>query len=135
MQYTNMNIVNTAPPNYEKIVAYLGEDKNAVYCYGDTIYNPHLREITPDVEVHEQVHSKQQGNNPEAWYNKYLTSGEFRLSQEIEAYGEQYKFVKPLLTNKLRMWIKDNMARALSSKTYGNMITYRDAERAIRNYE
>lgn len=134
-QVTNMKISTDYPPNYRDLFDKFGEDKNTVYCYGDTIYNPHGRNITPDIEIHEQVHSKQQGNNPELWYYNYITSGDFRLKQEIEAYGEQYKFVKPHLTARLKMWAKDNMATALSSKSYGNIITYREAEKAIRNYE
>lgn len=130
-----MKISNEFPPNYIELFDAFGEDTNAIYCYGDTIYNPHGKTITPDIEIHEQVHSKQQGDNPKLWYYNYITSGDFRLAQEIEAYGEQYKFVKPHLNAKLREWAKDNMAKALSSKSYGNIISYRKAEQAIRNYE
>lgn len=134
-QITDLKISNEFPPNYRDIVMLLGECKDAIYCYGDTIYNPYKRDITPDIEIHEQVHSKQQGDNPDMWYNKYLTSGDFRLSQEIEAYGEQYHFVKGLLPAKLREWAKDNMAKALSSPAYGNLLSYREAEQAIRRYK
>ena len=134
-QITTMKISTKFPPNYRELFDKFGEDKNAVYCYGDTIYNPNGRDITPDVEIHEQVHSVQQGNSPELWYYKYLTSADFRLSQEIEAYGEQYKFASPHLTAKLKMWLKDNLAKALSSETYGSIISYREAERAIRKYK
>lgn len=129
-----MKISKDRPPNFRAIVDALGESKNAIYCYGDTIYNPNGRDVTPDIEIHEQVHSKQQGDQPEIWYYKYLNDGNFRLQQEIEAYGTQYAFVKPHVHGKLREWIKDNMAQALSSGDYGNLISHREAEQAIRQF-
>lgn len=132
---TNLKISTDYPPNYMDIVSILGEDKNAVYCYGDTIYNPNNRTITADVEIHEEVHSKQQGDTPEIWYYKYLHEPQFRLGQEIEAYGVQYAFAKQFAQGSLLEWLKDKMAMALSSETYGNIISYRDAEQAIRNYK
>lgn len=132
---TDMKISKSFPPNYRAIVEALGECENAIYCYGDTIYNPHGRDITPDIEIHEQVHSRQQGPQPEIWYYKYLTDGEFRLEQEIEAYGTQWAFVKDQpIPAKIKQWAKDSMAKALSGKEYGNLINHREAEQAIRHF-
>ena len=44
-----MNIVNGRPPNFAKIAAAfeLRRWPGAIFCYGDTIYNPSGAEITP----------------------------------------------------------------------------------------
>ncbi len=130
-----MKIVNTLPPNYEILSLYLNPPDHAVYCYGDTIYNPSGKKLTPDIEHHESIHSKQQGDDVDGWYTKYLQDKEFRLKQEISAYGEQYNFIKEHIQNsKLLKWGLEKMAEALSSEAYGNLLSYGEAESKIRNY-
>lgn len=95
-----MIIKNENPPNLEKIKEILEiRDAKMIFCWGDVIYNPHKLSIADHLIIHEQKHSDQQGNNPQEWWNKYLEDKDFRLSQELEAYREQYKFAKK--------WIKD----------------------------
>lgn len=127
-----MKTVETYPPNYQDIVDGLGDVTGAVFCYGDTIHNPFKRDITPDIEVHEQVHSKQQGDFPEVWYYKYLNDKDFRLEQEIEAYAAQYAFIKKHMSGSLLKWGLDNMAQALSGESYGNLLSHNDAVCKIR---
>lgn len=127
-----MKISEKYPPNYDEIVQALGKVDGAVFCYGDTIYNPFKRNITPDIEVHEAVHMKQQGNMPEVWYMKYLYDPKFRLEQEIQAYGEQYAFIKKYMKGDLLAWGLEKMAQALSGKEYGNLLSYNEAEAKIR---
>ena len=139
------------PPNYDVIKQLLAPTDDALYCYGDTIYNPTKRKILPDVMHHEAVHARQQGSNPDQWWYDYLTDKDFRLSQEIEAYGEQYLFAQKhieaqaaeaakegkVLTvgrKKLLSWALESMAKALSGAAYGNLISYGEAESKIRNY-
>jgi len=130
-----MKIKNELPPNYSEIISVLPRDMNAVFCYGDTLYNPFNRKITPDVEVHEQVHSKQQGDSPEMWYNKYLYDKDFRLRQEVEAYGTQYAFAKKFVRNKeILKWAKEKMVEALSSKAYGKLVTQKKARKLIETF-
>lgn len=146
-----MEIKNEYPPNYELIKLALNPPPHTVFCYGETIYNPSGREIPPDLEHHEAVHSRQQAGYPDAWWAKYLTDADFRLSQELEAYGEQYLFAKELIEaqaeeaakqgkvlsagkTRLLKWALEGMASALSSETYGTLITYGEAESKIRNY-
>lgn len=130
-----MKIVETYPPNYDLIVSALGDTGRAIFCYGDTLYNPTKRPISPDIEFHEEIHSRQQGDHPDAWYAQYLTDGAFRLAQEIEAYGEQYLFAKQhVKETKLIRWALESMALALSGKEYGSLISYGAAESKIRNY-
>ncbi len=131
-----MKIVNEFPPNFtniEFVFPNLREHK-PIFAYGDTIYNPYEIEVGKDLEIHEEVHSKQQGDDPETWWNKYLTDTEFRLSQEIEAYGTQYAFAKKYVNRKLSDWLKDKLAKALSGKLYGELLSFQEAESKIRNY-
>ena len=129
-----MKIKEENPPNINEILKYLTPNYGVIYCYGDTIYNPDKVNITADLVAHEQVHTRQQGVAIDAWWYKYLIDSEFRLSQELEAYGEQYKFVKEKTSGKLREYILDRMAQALSGETYGNLLNFAQAKSKIRNY-
>lgn len=131
-----MKVENLYPPNIDLIrLSDLKPNETILFCYGDTIYNPNNIKILPDVEYHEAVHIKQQGENKDLWWSRYLTEKQFRLEQEIEAYGEQYKFNKKFIkNNKLLKWRLEKMAQALSSETYGNLLNYFQAESKIRNY-
>ena len=95
-----MEIVFDNPPNIKAIqqVLEIGDAK-MIFCYGNVIYNPYKLEIADHLKIHELVHSGQQGNNPEKWWERYLKDSEFRLNQELEAYQRQYDFAK--------QWIKD----------------------------
>ena len=131
-----MKITTDFPPNYANIVIAIPEVQNGkpIFCYGDTIYNPHKIEITKDLEAHEEVHRRQQGNNPDLWWEKYLQDPEFRLRQELEAYGIQYASVREFVHGRLREWVLDNIATALSGALYGNLLTFAEARSKVRNY-
>ena len=147
-----MEIETTYPPNFDLIKTFLpavAEDKHAIFCYGKKIYNPHSVAVTPDRELHEAVHAEQQGKDPDAWYQKYLTDPEFRLKQELEAYGRQYSFIKKnynemedearkrqktVHASKAVEWGLEKMAEALASDTYGKMLNHNEARSKIRNF-
>jgi len=135
-----MQVKNETPPNYSEIIAALPavkEDTNAIFCYGNTIHNPRGRELTPDLIHHEKVHMRQQAlyTSPDIWWRKYLSCPAFRLSQEMEAYGEQYLFAKRLgARGKLLEWVLEDVSRAVSSPTYGSLISWNEAKSKIRNY-
>lgn len=131
-----MKISKQYPPNYNDIYVRFPavEVLKPIFCYGDTIYNPFDVVITPDLEVHEAVHMRQQGELPDVWWYKYFTDDTFRLQQELEAYGEQYAFIKPHMRGKMLEWGLDNMASALSGELYGRLMTYGEARSKIRNY-
>ena len=90
-----MKIVNEKPPIFDKIVkAGMSPSLDStIFTYGDTIYNPSGRPIPDHLIAHEARHFKQQGNDPAAWWDKYLVDKEFRFEQEAEAYANQYKFL------------------------------------------
>lgn len=81
--------------------------------------------------AHEMTHVKQQKSSQIYaiwWWIKYLTIKEFRLSQEIEAYRNQYKsYCLSIKDRNLRLNYLMNLAMFLSSPMYGNMIPYNKA--------
>jgi len=131
-----MKIINRLPPHYSEIKAVLNPPKDAIFCYGDTIYNPSGGIVWPDLEFHEHCHEIQQGDNPDKWWMLYLSNSVFRQQEEIQAYSAQYTFLK----EKIKMTNKDlkqalfEMAQVLSGD-YKLDLTYQEAENLIRNYE
>lgn len=141
MAVTQMIIKEEYPPNYLDIVKVFGDvsERKPVFCYGDIIYNPFKSEVTPDLEIHEDTHRIQQGTAPDIWWEKYLTDTTFRLNQEIEAYAKQYQFACKLVDEikgpaTMKKAILESIAKSLSSDMYGNIISYSQAETAIRKY-
>ena len=131
-----MKISNDYPPLFDRIDAYFKIKENRYepfFCYGDTIYNPFNKKITDDVVVHESVHSVQQGADPAAWWNRYLSDGEFRLSQEVEAYKAQYKYIVANVPDRNHvaktLFI---MSLHLGGKMYGNIVAVSKAAALIK---
>lgn len=124
-----MKIVTDYPPNIEKIKEVFDfTGKVPCFTYGDTLYNPSGNPVSASLLAHEEVHVKQQGDDPESWWDRYLVDVPFRLEQEIEGYKAQYKEAKK--------WIKDRnelfryargLAHDLSSPMYGNIINSQEA--------
>lgn len=123
------------PPNYQLIKGFFPdlEAFDPIFCYGETIYNPFGREITPDLVAHETVHSKQQGHDPEAWWTRYGIDPAFRLSQEIPAYHAQYEVIKRNSRDReFLAWYLFQLAKSMSSSLYGNMVSQSEALGLIR---
>ena len=130
-----MKIAHELPPIYDSIIeAGMRPTAMAVYTYGDTIYNPSGRDIPPDVVHHEEVHEKQQeATGKDEWWGRYLEDPYFRISQEVEAYGAQYKFLcKTHKDRNQRNRILIHFARVLSSPTYGETIGTQAAMEMIK---
>ncbi len=131
-----MNITKAYPPNYERIIStfpYVKHDSSVIFTYGDTLYVPNGGEISQDLLTHEKTHTVQQGASPETWWDRYLVDTEFRLSQEVEAYRNQYKsFCKRIADRNKRFTYLHGLARDLSSEIYGGIITYQDATKRIK---
>lgn len=93
-----------------------------IFTFGDTIYT--FRELKNDELVHEQIHIKQhRGSKVFAlWFViKYTISRKVRLQSELEAYKAQYK-----VNGNLHL-----MAYCLSSKLYGNLVTFQEAKKLL----
>lgn len=93
-----MKILNEKPPEWIMtgcLNQFRIDASRTFWTYGDTIYNPGAIDIRPDIEAHEEQHCTQQTayeGGKDAWWREYLANPRFRLEQEAEAYGAQYKF-------------------------------------------
>lgn len=130
-----MNVINAYPPNIEKIRKAFPINKNTVFTYGDTIYAPTVNfKLSPDLQAHEQTHTIQQGPDPEAWWDRYISDTQFRLDQEIEAYRNQYRFYCKFVKGRNeRFNFLRTIAGDLSSPLYGNLIGFLDATERIKS--
>jgi hypothetical protein len=130
-----MKILREYPPIYEDIINYgMHPRQGTIFTYGDTIYNPDGIEIPEYLMIHEEVHSKQQGADPDAWWGRYLIDEYFRIEQETEAYAKQYDFMcKKVKDRNQRNRLLIDIAKIVSSPTYGNVITTSAAMIQIKN--
>ncbi len=129
-----MKIIHSPPPNWETIEKKFGIPFKAgvIVTYYPNVYC--VVEIPPDLEVHEAVHlSQQKAYGVEAWWARYLSDKEFRLSQEIEAYRTQYAWAQLHYGRQERRGLLKKCAKDLSGPVYGRIISYDDAEIAILN--
>lgn len=129
-----MKISHDYPPNIEAIrkVFDIKDRNDIVFTYGDTIHNPSKGKLTDSLIAHELVHTGQQALEPDKWWEKYLEDPAFRLSQEVEAYQEQYRFfISRYKDRNRRAVFLYKIASDLSGKMYGNMIEYRKAVELI----
>ena len=145
-----MRVLATYPPNWDKIKEAFpkAKEEQAVFCYKDVVHNPFGATITRDLEVHEAVHSGQQGKDPEAWWNRYISEPSFRVSQEIEAYGLQMYHLKTTKVEKevegrkvdmfiparVIKWYLEKIAQTLSGPLYGSVIDYHKAYTRVRYF-
>lgn len=130
-----MKIVDGFPPNISTIRQYITPPPDAVFAYGDIIYNPSGKDIPEDVLVHEQVHEKQMKNwLPDTWWLKYLLDKDFRKQAEVEAYSVQYRFVKERVPAKVAKLCLHDLASNLQ-KLYDLDITYWEASTLIRKFK
>lgn len=128
-----MKLVHEKPAIYQRLVDKFGInwDRGIIITYGDTVYCK--TSIPPDLVVHESVHVEQQKKmGVEIWWDKYIAEPKFRLEQEIEAYRTQYRFVCANAGRTIRRESQRNIARELSSSTYGSIISYQDALKIIQ---
>lgn len=133
-----MKIKNENPPILDKLRdAGIDPDiSRVIFTYGDTIYNPGNIQIPDYLIEHEKVHSIQQGDDPEKWWERYIYDPTFRINQEAEAYGKQCNFIfKKVKDRNKRNAILMDTARILSSPTYGSVIEQMDAFVLIKEYE
>ena len=128
-----MLIKNEFPPNIKEIKKYFNLPENVVFTYRNILYNPSGVLIDDFLHCHEFIHSQQQGDDPDDWWNKYFTDKHFRLDQELEAYRAQYQKVKLKINdrNGLHKYLF-NLAADLSSEMYGNLISFSVAMEKIK---
>lgn len=124
------------PPNYKQITAAIpavAKNKAIVFVYAPYIYSPAGIELRPDLKAHEEVHVTRQGDDPQAWWDKYLVDKDFRLREELAAYQVQYKFMEANYSREKRRAILSSIAKDLSGPMYGGIITKQQAIKLIKN--
>lgn len=133
-----MKISYSKPPIWDECVKAFGEEniKDAVFPYGDMLYNPSKGPVPDHLEVHEAVHMDQQQHDESVaaiWWKRYIADVPFRIEQEVEACQAQYKFICTKVKDKnARFRNLHILAQLLASPMYGNVISYMDALRKIR---
>ncbi len=123
------------PPNIELIKRRFTIHDGVVFTYGDTLYIPSGGVPTQDLIIHEETHAKQQKEfGVDEWWSFYFISDPFRTAMEIEAYQNQYKYLKSKIKdrNRLNRYLV-RLAQDLSSDIYGNILTFADAKQAIKS--
>lgn len=124
------------PPNWEKIQEVfpaVSWDKGLIVTWGDTYYCK--TPISDDLICHEETHTRQQGDDIQAWWDRYYIDSEFRLAQELEAYINQVKYIQShteITTRNERRAKINHIAELLSSDIYGNLISYDKALELIK---
>lgn len=127
-----MKVLTLFPPNYGAInKAFNIRGKPVIFTYGQTIFNPSRIKITPELMVHEEVHCRQQGSDPDTWWLDYIDNAEFRLREELEAHRAEYAFMRAQLDGKAVSRALHLIASRLCSPMYGGMIDYDEAARRI----
>ena len=95
-----MKVLTTFPPMYAEINKEFNvRGKPVIFTFADVIHNPSRITITPELMVHEEVHSQRQGDNPESWWADYLTDPEFRLAEELPAHQAEFAYLCGQLTD------------------------------------
>jgi len=130
------------PPNYKEVLAKFPfiKGKPVVFTYDDILYNPTGADISSDLKVHEETHSRQQKifrGGAKMWWKSYLFSPEFRLDQEAKAYRAQYCYIlvhsggQKNRGQQVRKAALIRFAEDLSGKIYGKICSYELALRLI----
>lgn len=113
------------------------DDDNILFTYGNIIFDPgnHSSKLSKSVIAHEETHTKQQAllRSPDEWWEKYFSDVEFRKSQELEAYANQYKHFCTTEKNRdIRAKYLTILAQFASSPLYKLDLEFREALSAIR---
>lgn len=121
------------PPCWDRAITELGATESTLFTFGDIIYVPSGMPPTPDLEVHENVHSLQQASGVDEWWNQYFRLEGFRYEQELAAYRAQFRYIKTVLKDRnAQMRFAVNIAGLLAGPMYGKIVDFHTALRAIR---
>jgi hypothetical protein len=147
-----MKIVNERPPIWSAACDMIGATpRNVLFCWGDTIFNPDNISVPEYLVVHEEVHKWQQlallppqerldeqsayDKAASLWWSRYIDDPWFRVQQEVEAYGTQYRFMcKRVKDRNARVRILMDIARSLSGPLYGRQVSHSKAMEMIKSY-
>lgn len=128
-----LEVVVALPPMFDEIDRAFGvAGKPVIFCWGRRIYNPTGGVVTPELQAHEGVHSRRQGDDPRGWWERYLVEPAMRLEEEVLAHqAEVAEFCRRHTDRNARVRYRAQVARRLSGPVYGRAISYPDALRRI----
>lgn len=135
-----MQILFEKPPNYDELKELFKLDKKTTtfFSYGDCVYSPDGKAPTADLIAHEETHLEQQGNDRTAakiWWMRYVADPAWRIEQEAEAYGAQYKFYCGRNKDKnYRFRYLNGLASHLAGPMYGKAVKHQEAIQKIKSY-
>jgi hypothetical protein len=130
---TNFRYSTEKPPMLEVCEKYFGAswDRGTIFAYGDTIHAKNPSRITPDVEVHELVHLKQQKEiGKDLWWDMYLKDPKFRCNQELQAYKAQLAYALEKYPRNHRKALKKHILNSFSGLS-GGTISLEQAEQLL----
>ena len=89
-----MSELNKFPPNIGAICKAfeLGDGAQIFFAYAPDIYNPSGVDMPRWIVEHERVHIARQGDNPAAWWDRYIADPEFRYDEELWAHVREYEY-------------------------------------------
>lgn len=107
-------------------------EDGVIFPFNNKIYTHY--QMSDHLIVHEKVHLKQQGGllGSMWWVLLYIASKRFRLKQELEAYRVQYKYIVKHTGREEANTLLIRISNDLSSEMYGNMISYAEAFKQIK---
>lgn len=125
-----MQVLRAFPPNYKAInKKFKVRGRFVLFAYGNIIYNPMGALVPPELHAHEKVHSEQQGDTPNIWWEHYIDNDIFRLQQEIPAHAaELYAMGRSEKALDLIAW-------KLSSPLYGELISFKGARELLGRHQ
>lgn len=129
-----IEVIDDRPPNFAAIVRFFPEavKPGVIFAYGGKIYAPGRTALTPALQAHEQVHIERQGEDFDAWWNRYLIDPAFRLEEEMVAHRAEYQaYCRRHQEPGKRHEALKRMAERLASPLYGGLITHGEARLRI----
>ncbi len=115
-----MDILKGYPPNYDEIVHRIPEaaQSGVIFTYAPNVFAPEGQELSGALRAHEGIHLRQQQDDPEGWWEKYLESVFFRFGQELDAHRAEYEWWKKWRPQKAQK-AKRLIAARLRGPLYG----------------
>ena len=131
-----MEIKTEKPKCFDRLVQVFNIEeaweKGLIITYGAQIHCKY-GSIPPDLEVHELVHVRQQeGIDPDTWVERFIEDLDFRRDVEVEAFQAQAKYLRENIKDRNDLAKRLHFIHcSISSKLYGNMMTYSEANELI----
>lgn len=134
-----MKVSNQKPPIWAEANELFKLDElklGTIFAFGDILYNPFNVILTQDLIIHESRHMDQHRHDENVanlWWKRYLAEPEFRISQEVEAYGDQYAYLcKTTKDRNVKARYLYKFGDMLAGPMYGSIITPAEAREKIR---